>query len=230
MISARQVSNILAKSFSGGDSNFLRPTASFNAVASNYLENPSPDNVILSGYIQENDGENISWVIKDNNNNNILSGISYNPSVTLTTPPTTVGTYVYTLYITYDDKNGVSQPAIIKLATVTVSTPAFVGKLATAGDVLTEPSHLTTAIESTLTSLTSAQVINKFTISDSQHARIVIVVPNSYGVVLRIEDNTDTDTISNGQFKVVNDTAKNRTIYVSDNAISEGDWRFKIIF
>ena len=125
MISAKQVNNILTRSFSGGSS-ILSPSVTFTAVASSYLAG-STTPVVLSGTILENDAKNITWSIKDPSGANLLSDStgSLSPSFTLVSPPTSVGTYIYTLYVTYENSDGVAQPAITTLATITVSTPAF---------------------------------------------------------------------------------------------------------
>ena len=231
MISAKQVSNILARSFSGGES-VLSPKASFIAVKSSYVEGGSPDPVVLSGSIIENDAVDITWSIKDYNNATLISDTSGNtsPTFTIVSPPTSVGVYTYTLYINYKNELGESQPAITKLATVTVSTPAYVGKLSGPGINISIPADLTTAIEATLTSVTSSQLINPFIISDDVTARVVIVVPDSYGVVSAIEDNTDTNVLVAGQFNTIYDSANFRNIYVSNETLSIANWRYKVIF
>ena len=232
MISAKQVSNILARSFTGGDS-ILSPKASFIAIASSYVEGASPDPVVLSGSIIENDGVDITWSIKDSSDVTLISdstGSNMYPNFTIVSPPTSVGVYTYTLYINYKNDLGESQPAITILTTVTVSTPAFVGKLSGPGVDLVSAGDLTTAIENTLTSMTSSQLINPFIISDEVTARVVIVVPISYGVVVAIEDNTDTNVLTPGQFNTIYDAANLRNIYVSNETLSIADWRYKVIF
>ena len=232
MISAKQVNNILTRSFSGGSS-ILSPKVTFTAVASSYLAG-STTPVVLSGSILENDAKNIAWSIKDPSGSNLLSDStgSLSPSFTLVSPPTSVGTYIYTLYVTYEDSDGVAQPAITTLATITVSTPAFAGMLSGPSDDILVPADLTLAIENTLTPLTISEIINPFIVSGTGvlSSKIVIVIPDSYGVVTAIEDNTDTNVLDDDAFSTIYDSANLRTIYVSDLNFTPIDWRFKVIF
>ena len=87
---------------------------------------------------------------------------------------------------------------------------------------------MTAPIEATLSALSKTQAINLFTINALNTGRIVIVVPNSFGTLLDIADNTDSSVISS--FNLVVDTPNNRKIYVSKLALTPAVYRYKLVY
>lgn len=228
MISAKQLKNILDSSFSSNSvSAFAIPTATLTATPNNYYETDVPISVTIDGVITPNDGTSITWDLRDSTNVSLVTGSGNTISHTLASEPTSVGVYTYTLIIDYLDDNG-SSFSTNATVNVTVLSKALVGQLALPGDDITIPGDLTPAIEATLTGLSQVQSINLFTITAAATGRIVIVVPDSFGTLLDISDNTDSSVLS--EFNTIVDASNNRRIYVSKLALTPAVYRYKLVY
>jgi hypothetical protein len=228
MISARQLKNILDNSFSSNSvSGFAAPTAILTATPDYYYESDTPISVTIDGVITPNDGVSITWDLRDSSNVSLISGFGNTISHVLLAEPTTVGVYTYTLIIDYQDANG-SNFTTNATVNVTVLAKTLVGQLALPGDDITIPGDLTPAIEGTLTDLSQLQSINLFTITAVNTGRIVIVVPDSFGTLLDISDNTDSSVLS--EFNTIVDASNSRKIYVSKLALTPAVYRYKLVY
>jgi hypothetical protein len=240
MISSKQLNNILKHSFSGGSGNFLAPTANFIANPSNYINAPST--VLLSGSILPNDGVNINWnVTRSNSTTPIASGSGTSVNVTLSGSgtnlevPTAINTYGYNLNITYEDDQNSSYSTTVSTS-ITVSSAAKIGQLTSPSHDFTDIAGYNTlnsgsTLENGFTSKTQNQVINLFeynaTVSPS--GKIVIIIPNIYGTLNDIQDNTDSSVLT--QFEnPISDSSNNRILYVTKNNLSPAVYHFKLIF
>ena len=226
MISGQQLKQVLSYSFTNGTS-FMAPTGTFIATPSAYTTNSLPASVTLNGSLIPNNAVNITWTITDSLGTTLLTGLGNSSNYTLPTIPNTIGNKVYNWNISYQDGNG-NNYSLILSTTVYVTAAANIGQLNGAGVNITVPGDLTPAIEATLTSTDKPTLINLFAITASNTGRIVIVIPDSYGTVSDIQDNTDSTVLS--QFNVVTDPGNNRKIYVGTNAVTPATYNYKIVF
>lgn len=235
MISARQLKNILDTSFSTGDgTSAINLTATFIATPSTYVNTSIPSGVTLSGTISPNGGLLVTWVIKDTLGTTLTSGSGNTVSYNLTSIPTTIGSHPYTLIVSYQDSLGTTFTSSF-ITNVTVTTLMKVGQLLLPGDDLLVAGDLPNGVEATFTTYTNAQAINLFAVVADHVARLVIIVPNSYGTLSSISDNTDaivysTDPNVISEFKVIIDTVNNRRLYVSLNTKSPATYHYKLLF
>jgi hypothetical protein len=228
MISAKQLKNILDHSFSAsaGTSAVLL-SATFTAAPSQYNNTSIPGSVILSGTIVPNGALLVTWVIKNALGTILESDSGNNVSHSLAAIPTTIGSHPYALIVSYQDGTGTSFTASFT-AVVTVTTLMKVGQLLLPGDDLIVSGDLSGALEGTFPTYTSTQAINLFAVTTSRTARLVIIVPDSYGTLSDISDNTDSSVLN--QFKVVPDFVNNRKLYVSLNAVTPATYHYKLVF
>jgi len=227
MISSQQLKQILTFSFTNGSS-FVAPTCSIIATPSLYTTDSVPGSVVITGTLVPNDGTNISWTLTASGSTTALligtgNSLTYNiPSV-----PAIAGSYSYNWNITYEDNTGTTLSLVCPI-TITVTASAKYGQLANPGDNIVIAADLTPAIEGTLTVTNQSFIINLFPLIASNTGRIVIVVPDSYGAVTSITDNTNLDVTS--QFNIINDVVNSRKIYVGINAVTPNTYYFRINF
>jgi hypothetical protein len=228
MISAKQLKGILDKSFSTEPIlSFTPPSAILTASPDTYTTITVPASITFSSTIVVPGTLTLlSWDLKDELDNILTSGVTTNVSYVLNTPPSTVSTPTYNLVVYYSYEG--TSYSIIFPATVIISVESLVGQLANPGDDITIPGDLTAPIEATLTSKTKLQVINLFAITAAVTGRIVLVVPDSYGTLLDIQDNTDSTVLS--QFDLVLDPTNSRRIYVSISALTPATYNYKLVY
>lgn len=224
MISAKQIKAILDYSFSAG-SNFLAPAGSFIATPSSYTSTSLPSSVVLNGSLIPNDATNITWTIKNNIGTTLLAGVGNTCSFTLPSVPTS-GSNVYTWEIAYLDTNNNALTLILP-TTVFVSTPGLYGQLPTPSDNISVFGDLV-PFAGALSEGDQNFFINLFEVVCTHNGRITIVVPNTFGTLQDISDNTDASVLS--QFNVVNDVPNNRKIYTTINSVAAGSYYFKLIY
>lgn len=217
MISAKQFKVILDSAFSGDPIlSFTPPVASFTISPNTYNVGAAPNPLVFNIAITANDGAFISWEIKrTDNNTTVTSGTSLTATYSLSTNiPDAAGLYSYSLIINYKYNNE-TQIAITKTATVLVNALAYVGQLANASSDITNASQVDNILLSTLTSKTYDKIANLFTMQLTRSAKIIFVVPMSFGNVSRIEDENDLDVTN--EFTLITDNTNLRYIYVSNN-------------
>jgi len=226
MISAKQVKSILDYSFVGGSS-FLAPVASFIATPSSYTDTTVPGGIVLSGNIIPNDGTDVSWTITDAVATVLTSGTTTSVSHNLVTIPSSIGSYTYNLNVAYKDLTGTTFSTTV-VTQIVVSTACKIGQLPNPGDDIIVPGDLDPLVEDTFAIKTQAEVINLFTITAAATGRVVIIIPDSFGSVVDIQDNTDSSVLS--QFDIVLDPTNTRKLYVSVNAVTPATYHYKIVF
>lgn len=228
MTSAKQLKNILTYSFSGGDSNFIAPTASFSSSPSSYADTDTISSLILSGTILPNNGRNIQWNIKDPSNTILESSTGNSVSHSVASIPSTVGSYSYSLNITYQDETGTTFPLTV-LTTLAVSTAAKIGNLAAPGDTFSDATGFNNlAVESGFTIKSQVEAINLFSYALVTTAKLVIVVPDSYGTLTDIQDNTDSSVLS--QFTAIIDSTNARKLYLTNNVLAPATYNYKLVY
>lgn len=227
MISSEQLKQVLTFSFLNGSS-FLPPSCTFTATPTSYDEDNIPATITLSGVVIPNDGTNIQWTISNSVGSPIGAGLGTSIAVTLSglSVPSSLGVYNFTLTVTFLDGAGNTQ-SINTVVSIFVTAVSLYGQINNPTQTITVASDLTPYLSS-LTSTNQGTLINLFLVQALNTGRIVIVVPDSYGVVSDISDNTDASVIS--QFSVVYDVANNRKIYTSLVAVTAGDYYYKVIF
>jgi hypothetical protein len=230
MISARQFKNILQNAFTGNNAlGYTPPTITFIANPLEYDTSAIPNNVVLSGVITPNNGTNLSWSIFENAGTTpIITGTSLTINYTDVTPFTTPGVSIYKLVVNYTTPTGTAAPTITKTININVTTQSFVGQLANASSNITSAADLTPAILSTLFSKSKSQIINPFYLDLQNNAKIVFVIPDNYGTVANIMDNTDQNVLSS--FAVYLDSANARKIYVANNLTTPSTVRYQFVF
>jgi hypothetical protein len=229
MISARQLKNILDTSFSAGaGTSAISVTATFTASPSTYLNTSIPGTVALSGTIVPGVGALfVTWQIKDNLNNILETGVGNNVAYSLTAIPTTIGSHPYTLFVFYQDATGT--PFSDSFTTVVgVTSVIKVGQLLLPGDDITVPGDLSGGLEATFATYTNTEAINLFPITTDHTGRLVIIVPDYYGTLSDISDNTDSSVLT--EFHVVTDSVNGRKMYVSLNAVTPATYHYKLVF
>jgi hypothetical protein len=235
MISGKQFKNMIDYMLQGGLSSsrvggFIDPTATFTAAPTSYTDSLLPVSIVLSGTITPNSGVVTSWAITAGTSPTpIAVGTNNVPTVTLSggSIPAAIGTYNYYLTVYYTDSNLATQSFLVS-SMVIISATALYGQLANPGENIIIAADLTPGIEATLTVTDKATMINVFNIIALNTARIVIVVPDSYGTVTAIEDGSALDVTS--QFNVIVDAPNTRTIYVSLNTVTPATYSYKLIF
>ena len=229
MISARQLKTILDYSFTtAASTGGTTPTATFSANPAMYSATNLPASVSLTGTITPNGGLNITWVILTNSGGVLTSGSGNNVNVGMTgSKPTAIGSYTYTLVVTYQNTAGssftVSFPTLIQ-----VTAMAEVGQMLLPGDNINVPGDLTGPLEATFATKDSNQIINLFAVIAVNTGKIVIVLPYSYGTLVDISDNTDFSVKS--QFKLVDDPTNARQIWVSYANLTPATYYYKIVY
>lgn len=229
MISGKQFKNMVDYMFSGIPG-FVEPTATLNAVPDTYVTSAVPASIALSGVITPNDGVITTWAITAGTSPTVLAtGTGNTPTHTVTGVdiPTTAGSYIYYLTVTYTDSNSASQSFVVS-TTVVVTAAALFGQLTNPTDDITVDTDLTPAIEATLTSTSKADIINLFTVTAANTARILFVIPDSYGSVTSLEDGAGLNVLN--QFNAVTDVANNRIIYTALNTVVPGTYDYKFVF
>jgi len=229
MISAKQLQTILNKAFSAdGVLTYAPPAFSLTATPSAYTSATVPGGINFGSTIVPYDNTNIQWQILDQDNNVLTTGSGLTVAGLDNTPPSIPGSYSYRLVVNYVDPEGHTAAPITVSRTVLVEAESYVGQLADANADITV-SGLTNGVIQTLTAKTKNQVINYFTITVTGSARIILVIPNSYGNILRLEDDVQQDVVLSGQFVKLADNANNRTLFKSVNALS-GSHTFKLVY
>lgn len=227
MISGRQFKTMVDYMFSGA-AGFTAPVATFTPSISEYPDTSLPASVILSGTITPNDGTITSWSINEGvNPTPIATGTGTTVSHTLSSVPSVIGTNNYYLTVFYTDINAASQSFVLS-CTVTVTATALVGQLALPGDDIIIPGDLTPGIEATLSTTSKLAMINVFPIVAANTSKIIFVIPDSYGAVVRIEDGAGLDVSS--QFNLVVDAPNSRKIYTGINNVTPATYNYKIVF
>ena len=226
MISGQQLKQVLGYVFTNGSS-FLAPTGTFLATPSTYPDDSLPISIVLNGTLVPNDAINITWTITNNVGTILLTGVGNTVSYTLLTIPSTIGSHNFNWNISYQDSS-LTNYSLILTTNIFVSTSAKIGQLANPSDDIVISTDLTPLIESTLLSVTQNTVINLFAITCTNIGKIVIVVPDSYGNLLDIEDNTNSTVLN--QFNVITDITNNRKIYVSIANVTPDTYYYKLIF
>ncbi len=90
------------------------------------------------------------------------------------------------------------------------------------------PGDFTSPMESALSSSSKTLIINLFDVIAIGTGRLCFVIPDSYGTVTDLEDNTDSSVLS--QFNIVVDAVNSRKFYVSINAVTAATYKYKFIF
>ena len=228
MIGSKQVKQIIDYSFSYGAGSFLSPEATFIATPNSYTATSPPGgNIILSGSIIPNDGTDISWVITNSVGTPLADGVDNTPSHSIA-PPASIGSYTYNLNVSYKNDVGTTIAFVI-IAVIVVSADGKVGQLDGPGDDFTTPAEFDVLnVEGGFIFKTNSDVINLFSFEVTSTARTVIVIPDSFGSVVDIQDNTDNSVLS--QFNTVADVGNTRTLYVTDLALTPGTYFYKVVF
>jgi hypothetical protein len=223
MISAKQFKVILDSAFSGAPVlNFTPPTATFTVVPTNYSVANIPVSLSFSGAITSNQGTNITWSIIRVSDNTVVAAGNGNSVSSLVSSniPNLPGSYKYKLSVAYR-YNNVPQTNIDKYVDVLVYANAYVGQLSGPSADINTVGDLTPAILSTLTTKSFQEVANWFPIVSNVTARIIFVIPNSFGALDRIEDSDDNSVLN--EFNVLDDSANSRKIYVAKLATSSSE-------
>jgi len=154
----------------------------------------------------------------DSTNTNIGSGSGTSALVTLTgiSIPTTVGSYTYTMTVTYLDSASVTQ-TVICVVSLLVTSAALYGQINNPSQAIVLPADLTPYLPS-LTVSNQSIIINLFSVVATNTGRIVIVVPDSYGTVTSITDNTSSNITA--QFSVVNYVANNSKFHTTTSDLT----------
>tara|TARA_B110000037_G_scaffold198697_1_gene237810 strand:+ start:3847 stop:4527 length:681 start_codon:yes stop_codon:yes gene_type:complete len=226
MISAKQLSKVLAVSFSGGSS-FMAPTSTFIATPASYSVSAAPASVTLTGTITPNNGTDITWTITNGVGTIIAVGTGNVVSHTLAAVSTTVGTDTYNLNVSYKDLT-LATLSMVVTTSVLITTAAMIGQLSNPTDVITTPAELTPAFEALLTVTDQATIINVFDLVAAFTGRLVFVLPDSYGTLTAIEDGSGLDVST--QFNTVVDASNNRVIYISINVVTPATYNYKIVY
>jgi hypothetical protein len=220
MISAKQFKVILDSAFSGAPVlNFNPPTTTFTVALSTYPVSNIPTSLLFSGSITPNEGTNITWsIIRVSDNGLVASGSNNSISSTINTGiPNLPGSYKYKLSVSYKYA-GFTQVNIDKYVDVLVYANAYVGQLSGPSATISTVGDLTPQVLGTLTIKSFQEVANWFPIVSSVTARIIFVIPNSFGTLDRIEDSDDNSVLD--EFDVLPDSANGRNIYVAKLATS----------
>lgn len=224
MISARQTKNVIEYMF-GTSSGFIAPTATFSVAPNTYDVNSIPGGISLTGSITPNDGVVTGWSITLGATT-LASGTGNSVSHSLVTIPSTIGSYVYNLAVSYTNNLGANLSIIVP-TTVVVTAIGLFGQLAT-GVSIVVPADLTGGIEATLTSTSKATIINPFVVTAATVGRIIFTIPDSYGVVSYLEDGAGLDVLN--QFDALYDAVNFRTIYTSINQLTPASYTYKFVF
>jgi hypothetical protein len=216
MISGQQLKQILDFSLTNG-TGFIAPSCGLIATPASYLDTGLPASIALTDTIIPNDGVLISWTITDPSNVAIATGltVAVSHSVTGGNIPTVIGSYIYTLTITYTNSGNTYY--IVCPVTVVVSAEASYGQ------------NIVSPVPGvSLTTTDQVGIINPFTIiiATGDVSNIVIIVPDAYGTVSDIEDQNDASVIA--EFNAVN--AAGFTTYTRINTSTEGTYQYKVIF
>jgi hypothetical protein len=232
MISARQLKRILDKVFTSDTIvTYAVPSALLTATPNSYLRTNPPINIGLGSTIVPYSNTITAWEIYDETNALVTAGSGLTVAAVDSTVPTNPGSYSYRLVVRYNDPDGNVATPIEVSTTITVESESYVGALADPSADITAANQVDNALIQTLTSKTKNQVINYFTVTVTPaSARIIFVIPNSYGSVIRIEDNLENDLLDDGQIVSYTDSVNGRTIYKTVNALTSGTYTFKLIY
>lgn len=227
MIGAKQINNMF-NYIAAASSSEVVPTANLSFTYPSYPESAVPGTNVLSGNIVSNGAKVQGWVLKDNGNNQVAIGSGTSAvNYSLATIPSVVGSYTYSLVITYYNEKDITTTAT-ETITLQVVEDCLVGQLPNPGDNITIPGDFTPTMEAALVSQTQIGLINPFNITAAGTGRIVFVIPDSYGVVDRIEDNIEADITD--EFNIVNDPGNGRKFYVGINTVVSGTYNYKFVF
>jgi hypothetical protein len=233
MISAQQLKQALDIVTGAAFSNDgTVPTATFTANPNSYPVGGAPGSISLAGTIAAAPNSILAgWQIL-NGNTVLATGLANNLAPAYTVPtlsvPTLAGSYTYTLNVQYKLTQAQIVPNVISYpATVVVSASGYAGQLPLPGDNILVPGDLTPFLGG-LTPKTQQEFINLFSIVAANTGRITIVVPDSFGTVLQIQDNTDSNVMN--QFNLVADPLNTRKIYTTINALTPNTYYYKLVF
>jgi hypothetical protein len=208
---------------------FNPPTAEFFINPSSYtnLDVPGAGGVLLSGNITPNDGNITGWAILEGATT-LSTGVILAPEYLLQNIPSTVGSYNYSLSVTYENNLGTKLSLVVPV-TLSVTSVGYYGQLALPTDDIPIPIGvpLSAGVLATFTSSTQTVMMNLFSITAVNTGRIVLVVPYSYGQISDITDNTDNTVLS--QFNFVDDPGVSR-IYTTINTLTPGTYYYKLVF
>tara|TARA_R110000765_G_scaffold71466_5_gene138728 strand:- start:506 stop:1183 length:678 start_codon:yes stop_codon:yes gene_type:complete len=225
MISGKQLKQVLDYSFSAGTT-FLAPTATFSAAPSSYTIASVPGTVTLTGSVTPNDGTSVTWTITSGVTL-LASGSGNSISHNLVSIPSSLGTSVYNLNITYTNVTAGTTAVLVVPTSVVVTASCLVGQMNSPTQDILIPGDLT-PYEGALVVSTQGTIINVFGIVAANTGRLIITIPDSYGAVVLIEDGSGLDVLS--QFNTTADPTNSRTIYSSVNIVTPGTYNYKIIF
>lgn len=219
MISARQTKNIIEYSLLGVTA-FIEPEIDFSISPNNYLSNAIPGTITLSGSIVANDATNISWIFMQGVSV-LASGTGLSPLFVVNPAPTI--TKEYSLLVTYT--GGATSQFLVK--TVTVTDPGLYGQLTGPTDNIIVESDLDPFVGG-LDEGGEELFINLFTITAAATARLVIVVPHSYGIPTDIVDDNGDSVYS--EFNLIDDVGDSRYIFTGINTVTPGTYKFKVVY
>jgi hypothetical protein len=225
-ISAKQVKQILDNSFTEG-SDFLPPAISFVASPSVYSNLAVPSSVNLNVQITANQATNISWTIYNSSSIALTTGSSLSSVFTVLVPPSSIGVFPYTLQVTYQNNSGVTITTST-IANISVLESGFRGQFLSPTTNITTAADLTSELLEELTPALQTNFINLFGINATETGRICFVIPNSFGIVLDISDNTDSSVLNS--FNIINDVVNNRKIYTTINALTPNNYFYRLHF
>lgn len=226
MISGQQLKQVLDYGFTNG-SGFMGPTGSLTSTPSLYTTSNLPASVVLSGSVIPNDAQNINWtLVYTATNTTVLTGTGSILNYNLPVVPAVIGSYTYNWNISYDDLSGNTFIIIITI-TIQVIAASLYGQINNPVQIISVPADLL-PYEPSLTVSNQSVIINLFSVVATNTGRIVITVPDSYGTVTSITDNTSLDITS--QFSMVNDPGNSRKLYTTNVVLTPGTYYFKVNF
>lgn len=226
MISAQQVKQILEIITSNSDNqDGTVPSISLSVTPNSYSVSDVPANIVFAGTIipAANTFEVVGWTLKQGGTTLATgSGTTVSYIISGGSVPDEVGVVTYTLEVQYKAVEGGANLTTSITATVSVLEVGSIGfttaPLLVAADLA----------NATLEDATKQDMINPFEITSNATARMVIVIPNAFGTVNRISDNTD--LVVTNEFSVINDGANNRKIYVGITPIGANTYIYKVTF
>lgn len=223
-ITGRQFLVALQAAAQGSSAAPAAPTTTFVSSIDTYPTTAIPSSFTLSGVITANTAVVTSWTISTGGVQ-LAAGSNLIPSVVVTSPPNSTTTYDLNVSYTLN-----SVPNVLTASTlVTVSgEAALYGNLAGPGSDLTVAADLTAGVEATLTSANIADISSVFSITPSVVAKLVIVIPTSFGTGWEIRDENNNSVQS--EFNIITDTVNARLIAVTNSPVIPSTFQFQISF
>jgi hypothetical protein len=229
MLSAQQVKQMLQIITKNSENqNGSVPTVTFSATPASYSVNDLPASILFSGTIlaSVNTESIVGWAIKFNSSTlNTGTGTTISYTLPGGSVPDELGAFTYTLEVTYLAVGNTTPQTFSTALVINVLEDGKIGYMNSPTGNILVPADVTNAV---LTTLSKQDMINVFPITNVGQSRLVIIVPNSFGTVAYISDNTD--QVVTSEFNLVNDPSNNRKIYVSVNALAANTYRYIVNF